>query len=198
MACDRRACRFGGLCTAGRPARDPPGAIHSASGDNDAGGARAADGDAGERRDFVGAAGAPAQGHAGLRRPQGGRRHRHPDRTRRQGRGRARFRLPGCRGAEGHASRHDLPHRVDDQAHHQRGRDDAAGRGQASPHRSRVEVHPGFQGPARDRRRWRDSACAARDDGPRPALPSLRALVWIPEWQARSATPTARRACPTA
>ena len=119
-------------------------------------------------------------------------------RTRRQDRGRARLRLPGRREPEGHARRHDLPHRVHDQARHQRRRDDAAGRGPAAPHRSRVEVHPGLQGAARDRRRRRDRAGATRDDGSRSPVPSLRALVRIPERRARWATPTARRASPTA
>ena len=44
--------------------------------------------------------------------------------------------------------RHDLPHRVDDQADHERRGDDARRRRQAAPDRSGVEIHSRVQGPA--------------------------------------------------
>ena len=127
------------------------------------------------------------KGDAGLRRSQGSLRHRHAGRARR-----ARSSTctpsasPDVEKNVADEDRYDLPHRLDDQADHQRRDHDAVRGREAVPHRSGLEVHPGVQeldGDGRRRRRSEARAGAARDHDSRSALASIGDHLRIPEWR---------------
>ena len=153
--------------------------------------ARRGGGDARKRRDLDRAARAAAPRHAGDRGSPRSRRHRHARRPRRQGSRRPCDRVPGRREQDADAREHHLPHRVDEQADHQRGDHDALRRGQAAPERSGVSLHPGLQAAARRRREGRTRERAARHDHPRSPHASFGPVLRLPERRARSATLTA-------
>ena len=116
-----------------------------------------------------------------------------PARRRRHGRAQGqagaheRGRLPGqgCRQADG--ARFRVPHLLDDQAAGLRRHDDPGRGRQGAAHRSGVEVHPGLQGPARQRRQGRrrirarhlrHGAGRPRNDGAGPAAPHRGPCLW--------------------
>ena len=91
---------------------------------------------------------------------------------------------------------HDLRDRLDDQADHLHGRDDAGRTGQARAGRPSVEIHPRAEGPARPGRcqgghrdRGRDGAGQAAGHDSRPALAYLGIrlrrdpVVQCPTWE---------------
>ena len=137
--------------------------------------------------------GAHARGDAGARRHAPGRRHRDAGRARREDGGSPGIRIPGRRREDADEDRQPLPHRVDDQADHQRRCHDAVRGGQARAHRSGVAIHsclPRHEGADA----WRTGngadarAGAAPDHHPRSAHPSIRSDLRIHRQRARWAT----------